>query len=205
MVLYFSGAGTQVPDMNGDEEDGADAALATFDMAPRKSDTWLTDDELIPLLATSKASRIFVFLDCSHSGGFAKTQLKTTASSSPGKSIVVFTATASNEVKFYFDDDELDYLGRNSEEPSRRFTSALTASLPREPSGRFTSAFIASLAKEPNSTLNELATTIRTTTEHWETALGERNRSTPQFTMPNPDMTLSQFLLGTEPPTSKRK
>jgi hypothetical protein len=74
VLLYFSGHGTQVPDYNGDEEDGVDESLLPFDAKLVSSRgrqqlvNVLTDDELETMLAAIPAGEIVVIVDACHSG-----------------------------------------------------------------------------------------------------------------------------------------
>lgn len=74
VLLYFSGHGTQIPDYNGDEEDGADESLLPFDAklvssgGRQKLTNVLTDDELETMLAAIPAGEIVVIVDACHSG-----------------------------------------------------------------------------------------------------------------------------------------
>ncbi|MFH1091809.1 MAG: caspase family protein [Pseudomonadota bacterium] len=68
--FYFSGHGSQVRDVNGDEPDQRDEVLVTHDAALRGgqlSGTFL-DDDFGPLLSQIKAKQVLVFLDACHSG-----------------------------------------------------------------------------------------------------------------------------------------
>lgn len=76
VLLYFSGHGSQVPDLNGDETaDAADEVLVLSDLAPaltpdgRASLTGvLLDDDLERALAAIASRRVLVVLDACHSG-----------------------------------------------------------------------------------------------------------------------------------------
>eukprot|EP00899_Mesostigma_viride_P020135 jgi/Mesvir1/28122/Mv04701-RA.1 len=68
LFLHYSGHGTQVPDEDGDEEDGMDEALVPLDFeATGKA---LTDDELRKSLFDQipHGARLYAFFDCCHSG-----------------------------------------------------------------------------------------------------------------------------------------
>ncbi|MHC4940336.1 MAG: caspase family protein [Planctomycetota bacterium] len=73
-VFYYCGHGTQVPDLDGDEEDGWDEALATADLRPDILTTAehlklvLTDDEIARLLKNFKTRNVTVIFDSCHSG-----------------------------------------------------------------------------------------------------------------------------------------
>lgn len=67
VVFYFAGHGTQVPDLNGDEEEGLDEVLVVYDHDVKKK-RFLVDDEVAGLLGRIKAGRVFCVFDCCHSG-----------------------------------------------------------------------------------------------------------------------------------------
>ncbi|HQN22959.1 MAG TPA: caspase family protein [Thermotogota bacterium] len=69
VILYYSGHGAQVPDRNGDEEDGVDEAIAPYD-TNAKLDNLILDDELqISFDRIARKSRLlFVMLDSCFSG-----------------------------------------------------------------------------------------------------------------------------------------
>jgi hypothetical protein len=66
LVFHYSGHGSQVPDRNGDEQDGLDEILCPYDL------DWahpLTDDDLAAVVAPiPKGALLTVILDCCHSG-----------------------------------------------------------------------------------------------------------------------------------------
>ncbi len=71
--FYFSGHGTQVPDQNGDEDDGQDEALCPYDLVPEGAANVMEakviiDDELGLLLRRLKGREVVVILDACHSG-----------------------------------------------------------------------------------------------------------------------------------------
>lgn len=69
VVFFYSGHGTQVPDLEDpDEDDDADEALCAYDMHPRKRETWLTDDRLRSWISQLKSERVLVLFDCCHAG-----------------------------------------------------------------------------------------------------------------------------------------
>jgi hypothetical protein len=65
LFFNFSGHGTQVVDLDGDEEDGFDEALCPNDFDVSGS---LTDDVLCRWLESLPAHRLFAVCDCCHSG-----------------------------------------------------------------------------------------------------------------------------------------
>jgi hypothetical protein len=74
VLLYYSGHGTQLPDEDGDEEDGLDEALTLYDMATVQRhgrttlDGVLVDDELAATLAKIPSRQVMVLIDACHSG-----------------------------------------------------------------------------------------------------------------------------------------
>ena len=82
-VFYFSGHGTQVPDANGDEDDGKDEALLPYDMTPDAGHNILLDDELggwLGKLAEQNVN-VVVILDSCFSGGATRSRTGETLSS----------------------------------------------------------------------------------------------------------------------------
>ena len=74
VYFYFSGHGLQVKDQNGDEEDGLDEALSTFDIAAGDGD-WtnvILDDEIDAMLAKLKDRAVSVVIDACHSGTISR-------------------------------------------------------------------------------------------------------------------------------------
>lgn len=66
LVITFSGHGTYMPDTDGDEADGFDEALCTYDISTNGP---LNDDEIKALFATRKAGVSLVLIaDSCHSG-----------------------------------------------------------------------------------------------------------------------------------------
>lgn len=70
VVFFYSGHGTQVPDLEPDldEDDDADESLCAYDINPRRQETWVTDDAIRGLIAKLKTDRVFIMFDCCHSG-----------------------------------------------------------------------------------------------------------------------------------------
>ncbi len=74
VYFYFSGHGLQVKDLNGDEEDGMDEALAPFDIKPGDTDftNTILDDDLEPLLEKLRDRQVTVVIDACHSGTISR-------------------------------------------------------------------------------------------------------------------------------------
>jgi len=75
VVLYYSGHGAQVPDLDGDEDDGWDEALVGADPVGEGAQTtetrlarYVTDDKIAELLRRFKTSNVTVIFDSCHSG-----------------------------------------------------------------------------------------------------------------------------------------
>jgi len=66
--FFFAGHGTGVKDFDGDEADGIDEAIVTYDFDPLKSETWFTDDLIFELFQRIPAGRVVAIHDCCHSG-----------------------------------------------------------------------------------------------------------------------------------------
>ena len=67
VVITFSGHGTYVPDVNGDEADGLDEALCPYDL--QTNGAALIDDEINTLFSARKAGvRLALISDSCHSG-----------------------------------------------------------------------------------------------------------------------------------------
>lgn len=74
VYFYFSGHGLQVKDASGDEEDGLDEALSTFDIAAGDGD-WtnvILDDEIDAMLAKLKDRAVSIVIDACHSGTISR-------------------------------------------------------------------------------------------------------------------------------------
>lgn len=70
-VVYYSGHGFQLPDVNGDEKDGKDEAIYFS-----KGD-WVGDDELRQIFQQAKLGvNLFLMFDCCHSGTMADLPLR---------------------------------------------------------------------------------------------------------------------------------
>ena len=74
VVFYFTGHGSQVPDFNGDEDDGVDEVLVTHDMqrARRNGRATLTgvvvDDTINEMVAKNPSRNVLLIVDACHSG-----------------------------------------------------------------------------------------------------------------------------------------
>lgn len=74
VYFYFSGHGLQVKDASGDEEDGLDEALSTFDIAAGDGD-WtnvILDDEIDAMLVKLKDRSVSIVIDACHSGTISR-------------------------------------------------------------------------------------------------------------------------------------
>jgi hypothetical protein len=71
LVFFYSGHGTQVPDVNGDELDHLDEAIVPWEFDWDRPEIAITDDELESILnqARGKGAVVDVFYDACFSGG----------------------------------------------------------------------------------------------------------------------------------------
>ena len=74
VVFYFSGHGSQVPDFNGDEDDGVDEVLVTHDMQRGRKNGKATllgvvvDDDIDTEIAKNPSRNVLLVVDACHSG-----------------------------------------------------------------------------------------------------------------------------------------
>ena len=75
VMIYFSGHGSQVPDRDDDETDGADEVLVPHDVKPSGGSlaNVLVDDRFGEIIGRIPAGEIIVFVDSCHSGTATKT------------------------------------------------------------------------------------------------------------------------------------
>lgn len=74
VIIYFSGHGASIPDLNGDEADGDgnDEAFLPYDAAKGDPSSYIIDDDLGEWIAHIPANEVAVFFDSCYSGGQAK-------------------------------------------------------------------------------------------------------------------------------------
>jgi hypothetical protein len=83
IVIQFSGHGSFVPDVDGDEPDGADECICPVDTR----NGYITDDELFELYAAARTGvRVFMIADSCHSGTISKFAPITTPPTVEGRS-----------------------------------------------------------------------------------------------------------------------
>ncbi|HEX8139353.1 MAG TPA: caspase family protein [Pyrinomonadaceae bacterium] len=81
VVVYYSGHGSQIPDEEGDEEDGYDETIVPCDGGPdrsrREDVTDIRDDEISALLdeLAARTTNINLFFDSCHSGSITRVML----------------------------------------------------------------------------------------------------------------------------------
>lgn len=79
VVFYFSGHGSNIPDLNGDEADGVDEVLVTTDMKRARVNGRATltgvvpDDRLAQLIAAIPSRNVWIVVDSCHSGTITRT------------------------------------------------------------------------------------------------------------------------------------
>jgi metacaspase-1 len=68
VYFHFSGHGAQIPDRDGDEEDGQDEFLCAVNLNPKDHTTLVTDDQLKDLFDRIPSKNVTIVTDCCHSG-----------------------------------------------------------------------------------------------------------------------------------------
>lgn len=72
VLIYYSGHGTQIEDLDGDEEDQVDEALVPYDAQLGDDGSLISDDRFNELLSKIPARETFVLIDACHSGTATK-------------------------------------------------------------------------------------------------------------------------------------
>lgn len=122
ILIFFSGHGTQYYDYNGDEEDGMDEYLVTYDFDGTDFSTIISDDNFANWIQNIRSDRILIFLDCCFSGGAAKQKgfltagvkgsiikndfSKDVVSELPKEGVCLIAASKSDQVSYESDDLE---------------------------------------------------------------------------------------------------
>lgn len=91
VFFYFSGHGTRVDDMDGNEQDGLDEAFCPYETDLDKTASVILDDEIGYWFRRVRSSQVIVILDCCHSGGAAGRSLEYEGE----KGVVMRTGTGS--------------------------------------------------------------------------------------------------------------
>jgi hypothetical protein len=81
VIFSFSGHGKQLPDKDGDEEDGYDECICPSDVEPKYLLNLISDDEINQFIAELKDRRAFFLFDSCHSGTIKRGRLPATKSS----------------------------------------------------------------------------------------------------------------------------
>ena len=116
LVFHYSGHGSQVPDVEGDEDDGKDEVICPFDFD--WTDGFIKDDDLAALMAGLKRGvRLEIILDSCHSGTGTR-EIILDRSSLPVARGLPWTPPASGAA--------LTASGRGSSQPRRMFHCART-------------------------------------------------------------------------------
>jgi uncharacterized caspase-like protein len=76
VFFFFSGHGTRVPDIEGDEADGYDEAYCPFETDKKVRATVITDDDLGRCFQTIRSQKEVLVFDCCYSGGAAGKDLE---------------------------------------------------------------------------------------------------------------------------------
>lgn len=76
ILLYFSGHGSLIPDINGDEIDSFDEVIVPEDALPADPSTYISDDELGSIFAQCRTVKGVLIFDSCFSGGLINKSLK---------------------------------------------------------------------------------------------------------------------------------
>jgi hypothetical protein len=102
LYFHFSGHGTQVPDLDGDEPDGADEALVPSDAKGFDPKTLIIDDEIGLLLKQVKSDNLTMSFDSCHSGDISRGGV------ARGKKNPAVEVLPQNPSRIIMEGDELD-------------------------------------------------------------------------------------------------
>lgn len=72
VVIFFSGHGTQIPDSDGDEDDGLDECLVPYDFDNEDFSSVITDDTFASWIRNLQSEKVMIIFDNCYSGGAAK-------------------------------------------------------------------------------------------------------------------------------------
>jgi len=72
VIIFFSGHGTQIPDTDGDEDDGLDECLVPYDFNSEDYSSVITDDIFAYWVRNLESEKILLIFDNCYSGGAAK-------------------------------------------------------------------------------------------------------------------------------------
>jgi len=75
ILLYYSGHGSIIPDLNGDETDDFDEAILPEDTLPADPSTYISDDELGTIFSQCRTSKGVLIFDSCFSGGLINKSL----------------------------------------------------------------------------------------------------------------------------------
>ena len=204
VVFYFSGHGTLAPDLNGDETDGKDEIICTYDLDPRKISTWFTDDRMNHLINQLPTAKAWITFDCCHSGtanrslhkeklpeGFKARYMEIGFeehdTNSPKRSIKATDKTNS----------------QNMHPPKGAHTffsacqanqTAVECSIGGKQHGILTSSLLFNLSKDPNQKISSL----KSKTELFISTVTKKlkNKQRPYFSMSTPNITMNKLLDG---------
>jgi hypothetical protein len=213
IIFFFSGHGTQWPDLDGDEaQDKLDEALLFKDTKAANRATFLLDDELGQLLDEVPSANILVVIDSCHSGSGTRSPYATYAGtrgitvvydpsperSRPGafgaglgtkKPVSVFAAAQAAQKAYELPAAELGALGFPADAPG----------------GLLTAALCEAMVQKPDLPFGELA---RTVTQRVEDAVPElrkqnlgpgRISQTPHFQLAAAGMSMPGFVAAKVP------
>eukprot|EP01012_Entosiphon_sulcatum_P001444 TRINITY_DN10275_c0_g1_i1.p1 TRINITY_DN10275_c0_g1~~TRINITY_DN10275_c0_g1_i1.p1 ORF type:complete len:371 (-),score=36.26 TRINITY_DN10275_c0_g1_i1:165-1277(-) len=162
LFLYFSGHGSQVPDLQGDEDDGLDETLVPCDWHEAGQ---ITDDEIYKSMVVRipKGARLTCLMDCCHSGSLLDLPFTYVphTSSLPHGSHSPHTphgrlSCKADAVPLW--GDVIVFSGCTDEQESADVSNVglLFPSAGNGPGGAMTNAFIYTLERNPRSTIMDV-------------------------------------------------
>lgn len=191
VLFYYAGHGTGVKDFDGDEKDGLDETLMTYDFSPTNPSTWFTDDLLYELLRRIPSRKVITIFDCCHSGSGnrgAKSNLPLSSK---------FRSRFANSGFYTFNLPKPDQSFLNSRsvlstkpDPNHVFLAACRDEeeswegvYEGELHGVFTHSLIQNLREKQASTLGEVAEAVRSEIVSFTTQTAELKKQSPTSTM----------------------
>lgn len=203
VVFFFSGHGTQVPDLEDDpdEDDDADECICAYDINPRRRESWMTDDRLRGLISQIKTDRILIMLDCCHAG--TGTRSFSGQSAVPGGKYMHLGFDRPERVTRNFSISQT-MRSPGTTKGHTLLAACASAEVARDSGaatgGIFTSTFLAEAKQNPNATLKAVIAKVNTTVANFiERTSNPSSTQTPQLEGAG-DATVAEFF-GSRPST----
>lgn len=212
VVFYFSGHGTLVPDFNGDEKDGKDEVIVSYDFNPRVTSSWFTDDVMNSLIQRLPTQKAWISFDCCHSGTANRSIRPQTVPKGAKSRFLDFGFQEIDEAALTKYHQSRSLSGKQAKEASQHiisknvstkhtFTSACQSyqvawesAFTGQRNGIFTTSIVASLQDNPHMTLGEMQTQVNGLVGKIATAIKKDQR--PYFTLTGRNIKFSQLLDG---------